>query len=219
MLRETGGAVGTHKAECIISSAQSNGGGIDNSNRWQELAIENMHGTGNDAEMMDLDAGYGHGQHKRSHLAMQLQTSGIGRCFRISPTTVLDNDSEEMNGDGDGSEKMRNEEGSDNSKKRRKTPDDAPLIVTMSSSEVMATIVQRFSLEGTQITKVTLGTYGRDCTKTYFGSQCSDYVSVHFCSADGKRWGELRTTDGTHALHHIGDAALPSIQAYLRSAK
>ena len=179
-----------------------------------------MHGTGgNDAEIMDLDAGGGNHQHKRSHLAMQLQTSGIGRCFRISPTTVLDDDSDGMRQHDDGSEKMDNAGGSDIREKRRKTPDDAPLIVTMSSAEVMATIAQRFPLDGTQITKVTVGTYGRDCTKAYFGSQTSDYVSVHFCSSDGKQWGELRTNDGTHALLHIGDAALPSIQAYLRSAK
>lgn len=173
-----------------------------------------MHGTGSDAEMMDLDAGGGgNHQHKRSHLAMQLQTSGIGRCFRISPTTVLDNDSD---GDDmvDGSEKLDSA-----SKKRRKTPDDAPLIIVLSSAEIIATIVQRFPLEDTQITKVTVGAYGRDNTKAYFGSQASDYVSVHFSSSDGKQWGELRTNDGTHALHHIGDAALPSIQAYLRSAR
>ena len=167
-----------------------------------------MHGTGSDAEMMDLDAGGGgNHQHKRSHLA------GIGRCFRISPTTVLDNDSD---GDDmvDGSEKLDSA-----SKKRRKTPDDAPLIIVLSSAEIIATIVQRFPLEDTQITKVTVGTYGRDNTKAYFGSQASDYVSVHFCSSDGKQWGELRTNDGTHALHRIGDAALPSIQAYLRTAR
>lgn len=182
-----------------------------------------MHGTGSDSEMMDLDSGGHHGHHKRSHLAMQLQTSGIGRCFRISPTTVLDNDSDGM-GDkgGDASfEKMNGDEGGEscNSKKRRKTPGDAPLIVTMSSAEVMATIVQRFPMEGTRVTKVTVGTYGRDATRTYFGSQSSEYVSVHFCAAHGNQWGELRTTDGTLALHHIGDAALPSIQAYLRTAK
>ena len=179
-----------------------------------------MHGTGSDPEMMDLDTGGGNHRHKRSHLAMQLQTSGIGRCFRISPTTVLDDDSDGMSEHDDGSEKMdATGDSSDNSKKRRKTPDDAPLIVTMSSSEVMATIVHQFPLDGTQITKVTVGTYGRDNTKAYFGSQSQDYVSVHFCSSDGKQWGELRTNDGTHALHPIGDAALPSIQAYLRSAK
>ena len=179
-----------------------------------------MQGTGSDAEMMDLDAGGGHGQHKRSHLAMQLQTSGIGRCFRISPTTVLDNDSDDMGVDGDGEKIDTAGDGSDDgSKKRRKTPDDAPLIIVLSSAEIIATIVQRFPLEGTQITKVTVGSYGRNNTKAYFGSQASDYVSVHFCSSDGKQWGELRTNDGTHALHHIGDAALPSIQAYLRSAR
>ena len=198
---------------------QSIGGGIDNSNSnwWQEVTISNMHGTGSDAEMMDLDAGGEHGQHKRSHLAMQMQTSGIGRCFRISPTTVLDSDSDGVGDCGD-VEKTDNTGDSSDCKKRRKTPDDAPLIVAMTSSEVVATIVQRFSSEGTQITKVTVGTYGRDRARSFFGSQRSDYVSVHF-SADGKRWGELRTTDGTHALHHIGDAALASIQAYLRSAK
>ena len=183
------------------------------------MTISNMHGTGSDAEMMDLDAGVEHGQHKRSHLAMQMQTSGIGRCFRISPTTVLDSDSDS---DGVGNhgdvEKTDSTGDSSDRKKRRKTPDDAPLIVAMTSSEVVATIVQRFSSEGTQITKVTVGTYGRDRAQSFFRSQSSDYVSVHF-SADGKRWGELRTTDGTHALHHIGDAALASIQAYLRSAK
>ena len=170
--------------------------------------------------MMDLDAGGGgNHQHKRSHLVMQLQTSGIGRCFRISPTTVLDNDSD---GDDmvDGSEKIDTTgDCSEKSKKRRKTPDDAPLIIVLSSAEIIATIVKRFPLDGTQIAKVTVETYGRNNTKAYFGSQASDYVSVHFSSSDGKQWGELRTNDGTHALHRIGDAALPSIQAYLRTAR
>jgi hypothetical protein len=90
----------------------------------------------------------------------------------------------------------------------------------MSSSDVIHTIVHRFPPDGICITKVTEGAYGRDrSTQAYFGSPVASYVSVHFCSADGKRWGELRTADGTHALLPIGDAALPSIQAYLRTAR
>ena len=177
-----------------------------------------------DAEMvMDVDGG--HDQHEdgtknkrnHNHLAVQLQTSGVGRCFQISPTTVLDTD----NGSDSGSDaEQRSGDSSGSRRKRRKTPDDAPLIVIMSSSDVIHTIVHRFPLDGTCITKVTQGTYGRDrSTQAYFGSPIASYVSVHFCSADGKRWGELRTADGAHALLPIGDAALPSIQAYLRTAR
>ena len=188
-------------------------------------------GSGSDAEMTDQ---HNHMcNNKRSRHDMQLQTafSGFpGRTFRISPTTVVESAAAATDDDA---EKFCGSEDANNKSKRRKAPEDSPLIISMSSSEVISTIIHRFRVDATtSITKVTVGTYGHGQGRgrggdngdhhpatAFFGSDTAAYVAVHFSSNDGKRWGELRTTDGTGALHLIGDAALPSIQAYLRQAR
>ena len=186
-------------------------------------------GSGSDAEMTDQ---HNHMcNNKRSRHDMQLQTafSGFpGRTFRISPTTVVESAAAATDDDA---EKFCGSEDANNKSKRRKAPEDSPLIISMSSSEVISTIIQRFRAdENTSITKVTVGTYGHGRGRgddgdhhpatAFFGSDTAAYVAVHFCSTDGtQRWGELRTTDGTSALHLIGDAALPLIQAHLRQAR
>ena len=189
---------------------------------------EVVSGSGSDAEMIDHHNIMCNNKRSR-HGMLQTASSGFpGRTFRISPTTVVECAAATADDTANGG----SEDANNNKSKRRKAPEDSPLIISMSSSEVISTIVQRFRVDGTtSITKVTVGTYGHGHGRgrgddddhhpatAFFGSDLAAYVAVYFCSNDRKRWGELRTTDGTSALDLIGDAALPSIQAYLRQAR
>ena len=191
---------------------------------------EIVSGSGSDSEMIDHHKIMCNNKRSRHGTQLQTASSGFpGRTFRTSPTTVVECAAATVD---DAAYIGGSEDANNNKSKRRKAPEDSPLIISMSSSEVISTIVQRFRVDGTtSITKVTVGTYGHGHGRgrgddddhhpatAFFGSDLAAYVAVHFCSNDRKRWGELRTTDGTSALHLIGDAALPSIQAYLRQAR
>ena len=141
---------------------------------------------------------------------------GCRAAVRLNSTAVLDiTDVSASSGDGQ-EEEEESADANNGRRTRRKSPFDS-IIVHLSGSQVLDAI-DRFKRNGTLISKVTDGTYGRGKISRDDGrgnsSNDGRYVSVHFCTPDG-RWCELRTEDAAK-LDEIREAALPSIQDYLR---
>jgi len=149
---------------------------------------------------------------------------GCSAAVRISPTTVLDivdvsvrsSDDEFHPGDDSISRNEQQLQPRQRRTKRRKSPFDS-IILYLSGSQIIDTI-DRFKGNGILVSKVSEGACGGGQMPSHDAGGSSDgngkYVSVHFCSPDGK-WCELRTEDVAQ-LDEIREAALPSIQAYLR---
>lgn len=174
---------------------------------------------------MEVDSPAGSNHKKKRPLSTSRiidQQPGCHAAVRISPTTVLDIVNSSAGSPGDKDNEQQTSSGGDNDYrriiKRRKSPYDS-IVLNLTASQVIDTL-ERFQRTGTVVSKVSEGSHGEgggpmpwDTADRGSGST-GRYVSVHFRSPEDKLC-ELRTED-VDQLDAIREAALPSIQAYLR---